>query len=85
MFGALAKRLNGNRVEATFFRKAMALCQDTDYEVRSHMCFQLNAIAFCVGYVVDVEGFDYSNLSLPITVLFSVLRPIALICVAICE
>ena len=49
VFGALAKRMDGKRIEATFFKKAMSLCQDTDYEVRSCMCKQLNAIAKGVG------------------------------------
>lgn len=49
VFGALASRMEVKRIESTFFKKAMALCQDTDYEVRSCMCKQLNAIAKAVG------------------------------------
>ncbi len=47
--GALARRMDRDKIEQTFFRKAMALCQDTDYEVRACMCQQLNAIAWSVG------------------------------------
>ncbi|KAL2913564.1 Serine/threonine-protein phosphatase 4 regulatory subunit 4 [Polyrhizophydium stewartii] len=36
-------------IEELFFRKALSLCQDTDYEVRRSMCHQLNAIAKAVG------------------------------------
>jgi serine/threonine-protein phosphatase 4 regulatory subunit 4 len=50
VFGALAKIFPGSKVEVTFFKKAIALCQDTDYEVRAKMCDQLNHIADCVGY-----------------------------------
>lgn len=51
VFGALAKRMEARRIEGTFLKKAMALCQDTDYEVRSCMAKQLNVIAKGVGYV----------------------------------
>ncbi|KAJ3039534.1 Serine/threonine-protein phosphatase 4 regulatory subunit 4 [Rhizophlyctis rosea] len=49
VLGAVSERLDGRRIEELFFRKAMALCQDTDYEVRVSMCNQLNAIARGVG------------------------------------
>ena len=34
-----------------FFKKAVLLCQDTDYEVRACMCDQLNAFVKAVKYV----------------------------------
>jgi hypothetical protein len=37
------------RIEEAFLKKAIALCQDTDYEVRSAMSDQLNAICRAVG------------------------------------
>ncbi|KAJ3410634.1 Serine/threonine-protein phosphatase 4 regulatory subunit 4 [Chytridiales sp. JEL 0842] len=42
VLGAAAARLPSSKVEE-FFRQAMVLCQDTDYEVRACMCDQLNA------------------------------------------
>ncbi|KAJ3295474.1 Serine/threonine-protein phosphatase 4 regulatory subunit 4, partial [Borealophlyctis nickersoniae] len=49
VLGAVATRMEGKKAEDLFFRKAMTLCQDTDYEVRACMCRQLNAIARAVG------------------------------------
>ncbi len=49
MFGALAKRFPGAQIESKFLKKALSLCQDTDYEVRVQMCNQLNAIAESLG------------------------------------
>ncbi|KAJ3047170.1 Serine/threonine-protein phosphatase 4 regulatory subunit 4, partial [Rhizophlyctis rosea] len=50
VLGAVSERMEGRRIEELFFRKAMSLCQDTDYEVRACMCNQLNAIARSVGH-----------------------------------
>ncbi|KAI8923759.1 armadillo-type protein [Entophlyctis helioformis] len=49
VLGAVAPRLDAKRIEDLFFRKALTLCQDTDYEVRRSMCNQLNVIAKAVG------------------------------------
>ncbi|TPX60767.1 hypothetical protein SpCBS45565_g07419 [Spizellomyces sp. 'palustris'] len=49
VLGAAAPRIEGKKSQELFFRKAMQLCQDTDYEVRACMCRQLNAIAKAVG------------------------------------
>eukprot|EP00163_Fabomonas_tropica_P030816 TRINITY_DN7123_c0_g1_i1.p1 TRINITY_DN7123_c0_g1~~TRINITY_DN7123_c0_g1_i1.p1 ORF type:complete len:769 (-),score=156.73 TRINITY_DN7123_c0_g1_i1:164-2470(-) len=49
LLGVLAKRLDRETIEGGFFNKAMSLCQDTDYAVRTCMCKQLDAIARGVG------------------------------------
>ena len=41
--------LEQKEIEQLFLNKAMALCQDTDAEVRISMCDQLNAISRAVG------------------------------------
>lgn len=49
ILGAVSPHLNREEIERTFFKRAMAMCQDTDYQVRITMCQQLNAIARTVG------------------------------------
>ncbi|KAH6602287.1 hypothetical protein BASA61_001272 [Batrachochytrium salamandrivorans] len=49
ILGAIATRLDGKRIEDLFLFKALSLCQDTDYDVRKSMCYQLNSIAKGVG------------------------------------
>ncbi|KAJ1343488.1 hypothetical protein BSLG_001930 [Batrachochytrium salamandrivorans] len=44
ILGAIA-----TRIEDLFLFKALSLCQDTDYDVRKSMCYQLNSIAKGVG------------------------------------
>lgn len=49
IMGAAAQRLSAERIESLFLRKAMALCQDTNYEVRKVMCSQIPAIAASIS------------------------------------
>ncbi|KAJ3343035.1 Serine/threonine-protein phosphatase 4 regulatory subunit 4 [Gonapodya sp. JEL0774] len=49
VLGAVALRLDGKKIERLFFKRAMTLCQDTDYEVRRCMCLQLPALARSLG------------------------------------
>mmetsp|Transcript_38549 Transcript_38549/g.46602 ORF Transcript_38549/g.46602 Transcript_38549/m.46602 type:complete len:770 (+) Transcript_38549:354-2663(+) len=49
VLGAIVPQLDRESIEFSFFSKAMALCQDTDYEVRICMCEQLDPIARAVG------------------------------------
>eukprot|EP00842_Homolaphlyctis_polyrhiza_P001898 jgi/Hompol1/2709/HPOL_003014-RA len=49
VLGAVALRLDSKRIEELFLKKALNLCQDTDYEVRRSMCNQLNIISKAVG------------------------------------
>ncbi|KAK9819789.1 hypothetical protein WJX72_002412 [[Myrmecia] bisecta] len=49
LLGAIAPRMTKEEVEASFLRKAMSLCQDTDYIVRICMADQLSGIAHAVG------------------------------------
>ena len=49
IMGALAPHLDRSALESKLFRKAMALCQDTDAEVRICMCEQLYAFASAVS------------------------------------
>jgi hypothetical protein len=49
LLGSLAAHLSAAEIERTFFNQAMALCQDTDFDVRICMCEQLPAIAKGVG------------------------------------
>ncbi|KAJ3321167.1 Serine/threonine-protein phosphatase 4 regulatory subunit 4 [Blyttiomyces sp. JEL0837] len=44
VLGAVVGRLDSERAEM-IFKRAITLCQDTDYEVRACMCFQMNAFA----------------------------------------
>ncbi|RKP18779.1 ARM repeat-containing protein [Rozella allomycis CSF55] len=47
--GGLASLLPSKRIEDGFLKKAIALSQDTDHEVRSCMCAQMNSIARGIG------------------------------------
>lgn len=49
IFGAIAPFLDGKLILQTYLHKAMGLCQDTDSEVRTCMCEQLNNISRSVG------------------------------------
>ncbi|KAG0582621.1 hypothetical protein KC19_3G073400 [Ceratodon purpureus] len=49
IFGAIAPLLDGKLIMQTYLHKAMALCQDTDTEVRTCMCEQLDPISRSVG------------------------------------
>ncbi|EFJ29749.1 hypothetical protein SELMODRAFT_449561 [Selaginella moellendorffii] len=49
IYGSTAPSLEGKYVEQTFLQKAMALCQDTDSEVRVCMCRQLYPLSRTVG------------------------------------
>ncbi|MCO5558195.1 hypothetical protein L7F22_011774 [Adiantum nelumboides] len=49
LLGAIAPMLEPQEIEQLFLNKAMALCQDTDAEVRISMCNQINAISHAVG------------------------------------
>ncbi|TPX35394.1 hypothetical protein SeMB42_g07189 [Synchytrium endobioticum] len=52
VLGAAATRMEARRVRDVFLRRAIALCQDTDWEVRACMCNQLPALAACLGPVM---------------------------------
>lgn len=52
LYGKLASVLDARTIEQGFFPKAMALCQDTDFEVRIEMCHQLSAIGRGIGYAL---------------------------------
>ena len=72
IMGALAPHLDRSALESKLFRKAMALCQDTDAEVRICMCEQLYAFASAVSpellptvlpelfELLEDEGWDYA-------------------------
>ncbi|TPX36529.1 hypothetical protein SmJEL517_g01370 [Synchytrium microbalum] len=49
VLGAASTRMEARRVRDVFLRRALALCQDTDWEVRACMCNQLAALAQCLG------------------------------------
>eukprot|EP00698_Gefionella_okellyi_P020814 TRINITY_DN6605_c0_g1_i1.p1 TRINITY_DN6605_c0_g1~~TRINITY_DN6605_c0_g1_i1.p1 ORF type:complete len:855 (+),score=161.77 TRINITY_DN6605_c0_g1_i1:112-2676(+) len=49
LYGKLAAALDARSIEAGFLKKAMELCQDTDFEVRIEMCKQLPAIGRGMG------------------------------------
>ena len=49
LMGALAPHLERSALESKLFRKAMAMCQDTDAEVRICMCEQLHTFASAVS------------------------------------
>eukprot|EP00002_Diphylleia_rotans_P016563 TRINITY_DN3225_c0_g1_i13.p1 TRINITY_DN3225_c0_g1~~TRINITY_DN3225_c0_g1_i13.p1 ORF type:complete len:630 (+),score=113.31 TRINITY_DN3225_c0_g1_i13:114-2003(+) len=49
IMGALSHHLEAQVIEASFFKRSLMLCQDTDYEVRAAMCQQLEFIAKSVG------------------------------------
>lgn len=48
MFGALSLQFNAKKIETLYLRRAIALCQDTDYEVRTMMCRQLNNLVIAM-------------------------------------
>ena len=50
LYGQLAEVLDARSIEIGFLTKAIALCQDTDFEVRIEMCHQLPAIGKGIGY-----------------------------------
>ena len=45
----MASRLDGEKIERMFLHRALALCQDTDYDVRRSMCEQLQIFAKSLG------------------------------------
>ncbi|TMW68813.1 hypothetical protein Poli38472_006281 [Pythium oligandrum] len=47
--------LSPQDIEGLYFQKMMAMCQDTDAEVRKCMCIQLDALARAVGEVKACE------------------------------
>ncbi|KXS18817.1 hypothetical protein M427DRAFT_176720, partial [Gonapodya prolifera JEL478] len=49
VLGAVSLRLDPKKIEKLFFKRAMTLCQDTDYEVRRCMCLQLPSLAKSLG------------------------------------
>jgi hypothetical protein len=49
VLGAISCRIEPSKIEALYLHKALALCQDTDYEVRCSMCAQLKLIATAIG------------------------------------
>ncbi|CAM6097233.1 unnamed protein product [Calypogeia fissa] len=55
ILGAIAPIIEPDEVEKNFLARAMALCQDTDLEVRVCMCEQLNAISRAVGVEITTE------------------------------
>ncbi|KAI9090280.1 armadillo-type protein [Phlyctochytrium arcticum] len=55
VLGAIAPRIEKKKSQELFFKKALQLCQDTDYEVRACMCCQLNAIARAVGTELTIK------------------------------
>ncbi|GMH39898.1 hypothetical protein BSKO_07802 [Bryopsis sp. KO-2023] len=49
LLGALARHMTPEDVERSFLKKVLALCQDTDYEVRICMCEQTATLGAAVG------------------------------------
>eukprot|EP00760_Papus_ankaliazontas_P004483 PhM_4_TR11917/c0_g1_i1/m.80111/K15426/PPP4R4; serine/threonine-protein phosphatase 4 regulatory subunit 4 len=49
VLGGLAQRFDSAKIEKTFLKHCMSLCQDVDVEVRVAMCNQLNVIARAIG------------------------------------
>eukprot|EP01112_Ceratiomyxa_fruticulosa_P019163 TRINITY_DN6229_c0_g2_i1.p1 TRINITY_DN6229_c0_g2~~TRINITY_DN6229_c0_g2_i1.p1 ORF type:complete len:952 (-),score=180.52 TRINITY_DN6229_c0_g2_i1:67-2649(-) len=52
ILGTLSNNVEQSTIQTSYFRQAMDLCQDTDFEVRSQMATQLDPIARRIG---DVE------------------------------
>ncbi|KAI9140034.1 armadillo-type protein [Paraphysoderma sedebokerense] len=64
ILGASSKRLDEETIQKIYLRKALSLCQDTDYEVRACMCEQLNLIAKRIGPQLIKEHFVCEYLEL---------------------
>ncbi|DBA65676.1 TPA: hypothetical protein ACH3X2_002731 [Trebouxia sp. C0005] len=54
MLGSMAACLTKEEIERGYLRRAMTLCQDTDYIVRINMCDGLHCLAAAVGLEVTV-------------------------------
>ncbi|KAL3156729.1 hypothetical protein ABBQ38_001004 [Trebouxia sp. C0009 RCD-2024] len=54
MLGSMAACLTKEEIERGYLRRAMTLCQDTDYIVRINMCDGLHCLAAAVGLDVTV-------------------------------
>ncbi|KAI8916344.1 armadillo-type protein [Gorgonomyces haynaldii] len=55
VLGAVSTRLDSKKIEDLYLHKALALCQDTDYDVRRSMCNQLQMIAKALGPKIAKE------------------------------
>lgn len=57
VFGACAKQLDAVSFTESILSRVIALCQDTDHDVRAGMCSQLGDIVRCVGCVVFANAY----------------------------
>eukprot|EP00232_Nephroselmis_pyriformis_P017459 CAMPEP_0182900592 /NCGR_PEP_ID=MMETSP0034_2-20130328/28966_1 /TAXON_ID=156128 /ORGANISM="Nephroselmis pyriformis, Strain CCMP717" /LENGTH=678 /DNA_ID=CAMNT_0025034831 /DNA_START=313 /DNA_END=2346 /DNA_ORIENTATION=+ len=55
LLGTIAPHIDRQLIMDTFFHKSMALCQDTDYQVRICMAQQLEPIARAVGAQTTID------------------------------
>lgn len=51
ILGAISSRLEPDQIQTLIMKKAIALCQDVDYDVRCSMCTQLKLISKALGYI----------------------------------